>query len=264
MKTIIKSLCFTFAMTSSLALQAQVISWSFNQNGFSMAGGSGLPYAGPAGVVLASNWNDSWAENYSTYSWGTPVTVNNLYDSTGTATTTSLAYTSDNGYSIGGQPAQDADGSYSKQMLNGFLNAGPAGWGPPTTFNTIALSNIPYSQYEIIVYISDDAAGRVALASDGAVTYDLSTMGSATVSGANASFIQSTDTTGANPTADYVVFTGLSGSSQTITVTPGDMNPNDAAWVGLAAFQIVPVPEPGTLALAALGGIGMLMFRRRH
>ena len=266
MKTVIKSICFACAMTASLTLQAQVISWSFNQYGFSNAGqNTGVPVPNTqAGVVSAFNWNDSWSENSSAYAYGTPVTVNNLFDNSGTATATSLSYNSYNGYYIqNSNPAQDADGTYNRQMLNGFLNAGPATWSPPVTQNTISLSSIPYLQYDVYVYVSDDTAGRVALVSDGTSTYDLSTMGSAAISGANASFVQSTDTTGANPTANYVVFSGLTGSSQTFTVSPGDTNPSDAAWVGLAAFQIVAVPEPGALALS-LCGLGLLASHWRR
>ena len=244
---------------------AQIISWSFDQYGFgNAAGGSGQPVPNTqAGVVPAYNWNDSWSENYSSYAYGNGVTVNNLFDNTGTATTASITYNSYNGYYITSpNPGQDANGTYNKEMLNGFLNAGPATWSPPVTADSVALNSIPYAQYNIYVYVSDDTAGRVADVTDGLSTFDLSTLGSAEVSGANALLIPSTDTSGANPGADYVEFTGLTGSSQTLTVTPGDQNPADAAWVGLAGVQSVETPEPGTLALALTGGIGAMLLRR--
>jgi len=74
-------------------------------------------------------------------------------------------------------------------------------------------------------------------------------------SGANASFVQTADTLGANPSADYAVFSYLSGSSQSIVTTV-------PSYGGIAGFQIVAVPEPGSLALAAMGGMGMFLFRR--
>jgi hypothetical protein len=71
----------------------------------------------------------------------------------------------------------------------------------------------------------------------------------------NVTFIQTTDTTSANPGANYAEFTGLSGSSQTFTMTiPGG---------GIAGMQIVAVPEPGTMALACLGGFALLAWKRR-
>jgi len=265
MKPAHKIVCLTLLLGASLTLQAQVISWSFDQYGFdNAAGGSGVPVPNTqAGVVLASNWNDSWSENFSAYPGGNPVTVNNLFDNTGTATGASVTYNSYNGYRIAGSHAgADANGTYNKEMLNGFLNAGPATWNPPVTNDTTTFNSIPYAQYNIYVYISDDTAGRVALVSDGAITYDLSTEGPAAISGANALLVQSTDTSGANPTGDYVEFTGLTGASQTITVIPGDPNPTDAAWVGLAAVQIVAVPEPGVVALS-LCGLGLLAIKSR-
>jgi hypothetical protein len=270
----LKILCASAATVIGLSAagttQAQVISWSFDQYGFvNAAGGSGVPVPNTeAGVVPAYNWNDSWSENYSTYAYGTPVTVNNLFDNSGAATAASVSYNSYNGYSITSpNPAQDANGSYNRDMLNGFLNAGPATWSPPATSDSVSLNSIPYAQYDIYVYVSDDTAGRVANVSNGSITYDLSTLGLAEVSGANALLVQSSDTSGANPSADYVEFTGLTGSSQTITVSPGDQNPADAAWVGLAGFQVVAVPEPVSMplatALAGLGSLAVVLFRQR-
>jgi hypothetical protein len=263
MRTPIKILCGAAVISTALTLPAQVISWSFDQYGFDNAvGGSSAPVPNTeAGVVAAYNWNDSWSENYSTYAYGTPVTVNGLFDNSGAATGASISYNSYNGYTIAGSHAgPDANGTYNKEMLNGFLNAGPATWSPPVTQDSVMFNSIPYAQYDVYIYVSDDTAGRLANVSDGSITYDLSTMGAAEISGANASLIQSTDTTGANPSADYVEFTGLSGSSQTFTVSPGDQSPADAAWVGLAAVQIVAVPEPGTVALAFCG-FGLLAAR---
>ena len=269
----LKILCASAATAIGLSAigttQAQVISWSFDQYGFvNAAGGSGLPVPNTqAGVVPAYNWNDSWSENYSASAYGTPVTVNNLFNNSGAATTASIAYNSYNGYYITSpNPGQDADGTYNRDLLNGFLNAGPATWNPPVTSDSVSLNSIPYAQYDIYVYVSDDTAGRLANVSNGSITYDLSTMGLAEVSGASALLIQSSDTSGANPSADYVEFTGLSGSSATITVSPGDQNPADAAWVGLAGFQVVAVPEPGSMplasALAGLASVGVMLLKR--
>ena len=231
--------------TLAVKTQAQdVISWNLDNN-------STIQPTGAAGLVLATNWTDTWLNN---------VTVN-LPDNHGNATTMDLAYGSPYGitYSIGGHPGQDADGSYNREMLNGYLNAGMAGWNPPSTNSFVTLSEIPYSQYDIYVYFSSDVANRIGNVTDGTTTYSFSTMGPAEVSGANALFTQTTDTSGSHPLADYAIFSGLTGSSQTISCQMEVIED----WGGIAGFQIVQVPEPGTLALAALGGIGMLALRRR-
>jgi hypothetical protein len=231
--------------TLAVKTQAQVISWNFDVNGTVSGAGDS------AGVVLANNWNNSWPSNPTT----------GLIDNSGTATTLNLSYgPTAYAWSIqGSHPGQDADGSYNRELLNGYLNDGPATWNPPITSSFVTLTSIPYAQYDIYVYFSSDAAGRTATVSDGATTYSLSTVGAASISGANAVFIQTTDTGTLYPTANYAVFSGLTGSSQTITESP---LVNDA-WSGIAGFQIVAVPEPGVMALAGIGGLGLLLMGRR-
>lgn len=245
-----KTLSFAILISTSLATQAQVISWNLDNTG--TVNGPSVSYNGFAGVNLVSNWNNSWPNNPTA----------NLIDSTGAATTLSLTYGSFNSYSVqGSHPGQDANGSYNKELLNGYLNSGPAAWGPSITNSYFTVSQIPYSVYNIIVYFNADTAGRNGNVTDGTTTYYFSTMGSASISGANALFTQTTDTTGLFPNADYAIFSGLSGNSQTITANA--LSGNDQ-WLGIAGFQVVAVPEPGTLALAAFGGLTMLMFKRRN
>jgi hypothetical protein len=74
--------------------------------------------------------------------------------------------------------------------------------------------------------------------------------------GANAVFTQSSDTGGLNPVADYVVFQNVSGSSEILSLNI----PNGGGYAG---FQIVAIPEPGTLALVSLSGFAILALRRR-
>lgn len=38
----------------------------------------------------------------------------------------------------------------------------------------------------------------------------------------------------------------------------------DLGGIGLTAFSVNPVPEPTTMALGALGGLGLLLFRRKQ
>ena len=67
--------------------------------------------------------------------------------------------------------------------------------------------------------------------------------------------------TGGDPTeyqvgVNYVTFTGVPGTTGTIT---GSYGPGS-----LGGIQIEVVPEPATLALLGLGGIGLLLRRRRR
>jgi len=234
--------------------QAQnIISWSYDVYGFTQATGNngGLPVPNTtAGVVPAINWNDVWNENGT--QWPNPaVTVNNLWDNAGNNSGASLTYHGNDIWQINTfHTGQDADGTYNRELLNGYVDS-----GSPNS-STIAISSIPYSIYDLIVYFSSDTAGRAGTVNVGSTTYDFSTEGPAATSGANALFAQTTSTTGANPTADYAIFTGLSGNSQTITslVNGGG---------GIAGFQIVAVPEPSSMALAVMGGFGVLLMKRR-
>jgi hypothetical protein len=225
--------------------QAQIISWNLDHNG--TIGGSQQ-----AGVALAANWNNSWPSNPTT----------DLMDNSGAATTLDLAYASFNTWSIqGSTPGQDADGSYNRNLINGYLNSGPAAWGPPITNSYVSLSQIPYAQYDVYVYFSSDAAGRNGIVTDGTSSFSFSTLGSASISGANALLLQTTDTTGTNPGANYAVFSGLTGGSQTFTVNPTSGNDQ---WLGIAGFQVVAVPEPTALSLGALGVIAFISRRFRR
>jgi hypothetical protein len=242
----------SLAVVGSLAasVHAQSISWNFDGYG-DISGASQQ-----AGVVLAPYWNSTYLIDGNS-----GATENNLLDSSGAATSMSVGNFVDNsqyGWAIEfSTPGMDANGDYNRNLLNGYLNNGGGG------SVSMTLNSIPYSAYSIIVYLSSDTAGRTGTVNVGSTTYDFSTMGPAEIGGVpatagsgNAAFIQTIDTSGANPSADYAVFSDLTGSSQTISSTI-------ASYGGIAGFQVVAVPEPGSMALAGLGGFGILLALRR-
>jgi hypothetical protein len=233
----------TLAATSQLQAQS-VISVNIDNN--STVNPTAGPNSNQAGVVLSPNWNDSYYQNGTPYSH---IGVTNLMDNLGA--TTAVSYTlggTPQGWHIGNHPGQDANGTYNRELLNGYFDQ--------HGLESIAINAIPYSTYDIYVYFNSDTAGRVGTVGIGGTTYDFSTYGPASVNGPNGLFLQTTDTTGANPTADYAVFTGLTGSSQTIFEST-------ANGAGIAGFQIVAVPEPSSMALAVMGGFGVLLMKRR-
>jgi hypothetical protein len=213
----------------SVRTEAQVISWSLDNTG--AVGGEGAGdhsgVSAVAGVVPAGNWTNSFPSNLT----------RDLQDSTGVSTLLDINIASFNTYRIqGSHPAQDANGSWNKEMLNGYLNAGPAAWGPPITYSEVVLNQIPYSSYDVYVYFSSDVAGRTGDVTNLSTTYSFNTLGPASIAGANATFAQTTDTLGSYTTAaNYAIFSGLSGNSQTMRV---QMLNNDE-WAGIAGFQVV-------------------------
>ncbi len=203
-----------------------IVSWNYDRYG-TVPGGTAR-----AGVEVATNWNNSWPDNPTV----------NLRDQNGFATTVDLVYNSYANYGIqGSHPGGDADGSYNRELLNGYLNSGSS--NVPTN-SSVALTQIPFSYYDLYVYFSSDVAGRTGTVTDGRTQFSFSTLGAPSISGANAVLTQTTDTGSNYPAANYAVFAGLSGRGQNLQC-------HVPLYGGIAGFQIVPRPDPlPTVALA--------------
>ena len=167
-----------------------------------------------------------------------------MLDDAGNPTSLNLKYGSVNTFHVQStHPGPDADGSYSynKELLNSYLNAGPAARNLPRTNSFVTMSGIPYARYDVYVYFSSDAAERIGNVTDGATTYNFSTLGSSAIGRPNALFRQTTDRTGVFPPANYAIFNGETGRSLTITVNALG---SDDQWLGIAGFQVVDTSAP--------------------
>lgn len=217
-----KKLAIKFTTTLVIAAaimtaDAQTISWSDSN-------GNTVPAAGIAGVVAVTNWNNSNPGNNGTLS--------SLVDSSNITTTVGFTVTGTyGGWGIGAIAGADGDGTYNRRMLAGYANTSSGVSGGQEVFS---ITGISYSSYKIIAYFSSDTTNRAGtIGCPGAgVTNDFVTLGQYAATNANAVFVQTTDATGANPPADYAVFTNLSGSSQSLILSI----PNGG---GMAGFQIV-------------------------
>jgi hypothetical protein len=209
-----KTTLLMFAAAAVTVHAQSIISWEYDNGNRIPVNGSSF-----AGVASAAYWN---------YSQGSGVA--NLLASDGSSSGVSLGFSSAYGtWGIGGVSGPDADGTYNKSIFDGYGNGG---------LDTLSLSGISFSQYDVIVYFSSDTDGRTGTVSDGAATYDFSTiMRNQLNNNPNVTFIQTTDTTGANPGANYAVFTDLTGASQTLTTIH-----TAAAGLGIAGMQIVAAP----------------------
>ncbi|HKW28097.1 MAG TPA: PEP-CTERM sorting domain-containing protein [Verrucomicrobiae bacterium] len=232
-KIILSTLAATVMVVAANA--QNTISWQYANGGIIPSNGSSY-----AGVALAPFWNNSQEAG-----------VANLLASDGSSSGVSLGITDQYGaWGIGNVISPDTDGYYNKAILDGYANT--------ATSDALSLGGISFSQYDVIVYLSSDTDGRTGTISDGTTTFSFTTMAVAAVdryNDSNAILTQTTDTGSGNPQADYAIFSNLTGSSQTFTMT---INGG-----GIAGMQIVGVPEPGTLALAGLSGFGLLIWRRR-
>lgn len=199
----------------------QIVSWNLDNNGT-------LYPSDLAGLAPAYYWVNSFPDN------PTIGLTNNL----GEPTTLDLGYGSFNTWSVqGSHPGPDLNGTANKEMLNGYLNSGPAGWNPPTTNTYVSLTNVPYAQYDVVVYFNSDTSGRHSTISDGTTTYYFSTMGLSSISGFNSVFKPTTQTDDSEfPSADFAFFPGLTTSSRTFTTYPKSGNDQ---WLGIAAIQVI-------------------------
>lgn len=230
----------------SAGAQAAAISWNVDNN--STVGGDGagsLPsLSEEAGVVRVGGWSQTFPDDPTT----------DLRDDSGVSTSLDIAYSSTNGtWAINfSHPGQDADGSWNKEMINGYLNAGNGGT------SSVEITEIPYNAYSIIAYFSSDSDAREGSVTDGSTVYYFNTIGGASTSDADALLIQATDTVDdpTDPDANYAVFSGLSGASQTITVDIPEFG-------GLAGFQVVEIPEPASIMLGGLSCVLILSIQRR-
>lgn len=200
-----------------------VISWNLDANGT-------LQPADLAGLAPATNWVNTWPSGATTA----------LPDNSGNPTTLDIAWHSFNNWSIqGSHPGYDANGTADRELLNGFLNIGFSTWEGAgfVTNNILYFTNVPYAQYDVIVYISDDTSGRHYTVDDGnGQMFYGATMGSSEISGANASFLPATTNSASFPQADFVVFRGETSPNLTITETPKS---GADQWVGIAGWQII-------------------------
>lgn len=180
------------------------------------------------GLAPATNWVDTYLNNITT----------GLPDNTGASTTMNLQSSSYNTWQVYSyHVGYDANGTANREMLNGFLNAGPAAWNPPVTNTYVALTNIPYAQYDVVVYFNSDTSGRHASIDNGSNTYYFSAMGSPAVNGANALFIPTTQTNSSIfPSADFAFFPGMTSPNAIFTETPKSGNDQ---WLGIAGFQVI-------------------------
>ncbi|MBN2162218.1 MAG: hypothetical protein JXR25_14655 [Pontiellaceae bacterium] len=233
---------WTFAVVPEPPVDtAQVVSWNFDSYG-TVNSPDGMTYSPvSAGIYPAANWNNSWRSSRHT----------NLMDNAGVDTTLDIDWVFDNDAAVIGSihPGPDTDGSFNREMLQGYLNAGASG---SVKQSTVVLSQIPYAEYTLYVYFSSDVAGRQGTVTDGATTYYFNTYGpdSINTDDGNAVFVEATDTTDAGyaVAANYAVFSGLTARDRTIIC-------DIPVWGGIAGIQVVNAGPVGPVVEPVITGI---------
>ena len=190
-------------------------------------------FAGVA-AVRQKNWNRTVALPYgfltaTTAQIGQP-TAGVLVNSAGSSTATTVSVTAGGVWS----DLNEQDTPYG-HLFNAFA------YNDSTTPDiSVSLGSIPYSTYDVYVYVGADYNGRTGVVTSGATSYSF-TSGSNTTDGLS-DYVETTAATG-NPVANYCVFRNRTGSSFAFNVTRGSDN------VGLFGIQIV-----NTVSSLAYGG----------
>jgi hypothetical protein len=237
-----------------------------------------------AGVVPISNWNDFVITRFtdgedrsstnppppqSIPTSSTPFTLN---DSSGTPTTAEVtAWSGNNTFDVYGQSETSANPN--AQLLNGFLGCINSNEyaNHPATFT---VGGVPYSGgYDVYVYFNDNTPnieGSLSLTSGSyaAPTFYFSTMGPESPD-SSPFFLQSiSDTSGLYSQGNYVEFAlpapGSVGSSDGFTIsidTPYYVGAHPPT-PGIAAIELVPVPEPSSFAILLAGIVAIWPIAR--
>jgi hypothetical protein len=191
-----------------------------------------------AGVISVANWNNATANGQSPIN----ATLNNLTDDTGAVTTASVNYVTPNTWTIGVLPSNPTG---NQKMMEGYLDVNNTALS-----TTVTVSNLPFNEYDVLVYTLGDANGR-----NGTYTIGNQSKTTAPMGPFNGNF-----TLGNN----YTLLSDITGSSFTLTAHPT----NAAGFRSpVNGIQIVAVPAPGALVttlLGALPGVGLLLRRRRR
>jgi hypothetical protein len=185
-------------------------------------------------------------------------TAFNLKDNNGTATTASLISQNSGYANIIITPA-GADEILNSQC---FIGDGTNNW-------SFTISGIPYAVYSLIVYDLASSGQEQGVNVGGTTFYSSSptpvAFGYLDQNTATPfTYRQATSTVLASPTpnSDYVVFTGLTGDSQTVNMIGFSASP--FSFVTATGFQIVAAPEPSVTALGALGLVSLVLLKRRR
>lgn len=194
-----------------------------------------LPTAASAGVVPATNWNNIENSVAVAGTFG-PFALQN-------AGGDQIAQMTWSGTGTWGRPSI---GGPDGDMMSGHIEATNTG----STSVTVEGLADNYSKYDVYVYVGDDAGGRI-----GEIR-----LNGGPVQTFTSKIFDGTYTLG----TDYFLFEDVTGDAFTVSVEPfGDLGANRT---GIRGVQVVGVPEPSSVVLAAfaLVGLGVAAKRRRR
>ncbi len=244
---------FTLAMTLAGVANAATIAANFSGRANNADPGAtpdqllvqaGTSAGAAAGVNGTTTFTDVTA-NYNGVGGDGPTTISGtegssadiIYSSQGTWSKTATGSRT--------VAAEDASGDMTDGHIEGNSTNG--------IFVTLDAINL-VGTYDLYVYLGDDAGNR-----SGSITVDGVTR-TYTSQIFNGTFVDAS--AGGGMAGDYMVFSGLTGTTQTIEMGGID-NPNRTGLYGFELIGTAPIPEPSSTALLGLGGLALLMRRKK-
>lgn len=244
--------CLAGALLATASAPAQIISVDFdNSTSLVIPTMEPTDLAGAPGVRVG-NWNP-WLKNDTTVGDAGQTIV----DSSGA---TVAGFTAYGNFSW---TSRDNDTVNDTAMFSDIVDV-------QTSTRLVEVSGVPYSAYDVYVYMHDDDFDRAGQFTLGSETFYMRGFGPGEHAGDPLSdgtgYVISTDTTLGLGTdinqGNYVRFSNVTGSAFQMAWTA--VNAGDSVQrAKVAGFQVVQVPEPTALALAGVGIAGLLISRRR-
>jgi MYXO-CTERM domain-containing protein len=195
--------------------------------------GPSLAPGAAAGVVPTTNWNNINNSDFVSGMFGPLPLVDAAGEQIARLT-----------WSATGTWGRASIGGPDGDMMSGHIEATDAG---STSVLVEGLSD-NYSSYDVYVYVGDDAGNR-----QGEIRFNGGPLQNFT-----SKIFDGTYTIG----TDYFLFSGVTGDSFTVSVEPvGDLGANRT---GIRGVQVVGVPEPSSLILAAFAVVGLGAAARRR
>lgn len=258
----------------ALLLSAPAVHAQTNIISFNFQGNSDTPAAVNhnlnAGFVPAMNFNNDVAGNMGAVTNGNTVTYS---DKTPSGVTFSYnSYDAQNS-GLDANPNYLSDGN--QQLLNGFIESGPVAAGPNGTNATanVTVSAVPFTTYDLYVYGYNGSLSGPGTMGTYTVTPGGSALGTSQTVELQDTFNPSSPFTMATATTpgDYLLFTGLTGSSFTLTANRVTGDTSSTTLIPIDGFQLVStpaaVPEASTtisFGLLLALGLGAVAVRKKN